>query len=227
MVFKKNIFFFHQCLQQRNRTICYNELFFWCESKEFWVRKLRLHQPPGSEITHPNAEQNWKNHGDLVWKKENGWWLGNQVSTHFAFMLLDKDAWVKRRLENIKEMTGRAKRCWQSVYLTEGKKKVHLECQPSVRGDSRVPSCHDKLIDKNCHRLSFIFRALLRGCIPCASHVNWGLLPDLGDQFSVNRAGWWITVWLPLHWKSHQLSSQTHFWITRQISKEEVTDDSI
>lgn len=135
-------------------------------------------------------ETKLKNQRDLVWRKKNGWWPGNQVSTHFVFVPLDEDAWIKRGLGNIKKLTSRAKRCRQRVYHTKKKKKkksIHLECQQW--SSAQRASCHNKLIDKNCHWLCFIFRVLLRGRIPSASYVNWGLLPDLGDQFSV-RESW-------------------------------------
>lgn len=172
-------------------------------------------------------ETKLKNQRDLVWKKKNGWWPGNHVRTHFAFVLLDEDAQIQRGLGNVKKLTGRANRRRQSVYHTE--KGIHPECQRwrSAQSTSHRPSCRNKLIDKNCHGLCFIFRVLLRARIPSASYVNWGLLPDLRDQFSVKeKAAWWITVWLPLHWKSRQIPFQTYFWITCSISKEEVRDES-
>lgn len=52
-------------------------------------------------------------------KEKDGWWPGNQVSTHFAFVLLDEDAWIKRGLGNVKELTGRSNRHRQSVYHTK------------------------------------------------------------------------------------------------------------
>lgn len=49
--------------------------------------------------------------------------LGNQVSTHFAFVPLDGDAWIKRGLGNVKKLTSGAKRHRQRVYHTKKKKK--------------------------------------------------------------------------------------------------------
>jgi hypothetical protein len=43
-------------------------------------------------------ETKLKNQRDLVWKKKNGWWPENQVNTHSAFVMLDEDAWTKKRL---------------------------------------------------------------------------------------------------------------------------------
>lgn len=81
-------------------------------------------------------------------------------------------------------------RNWQAGLIDTGKvfiiqKSIHLECQQrhSAQRASHRPSCHNKLIDKNCHWLCFIFPVLLRGCVSSATYVNGGLLPDLRDQF--------------------------------------------
>lgn len=86
-------------------------------------------------------------------------------------------------------------RNWQAGLIDTGKvfiihKSIHLECQQwhSAQRASHRPSCHNKLIDKNCHWLCFIFRVLLRGCVLSATYVNGGLLPDLRDQFSVKES---------------------------------------
>lgn len=86
-------------------------------------------------------------------------------------------------------------RNWQAGLIDTGKvfiiqKSIHLECQQrhSAQRASHRPSCHNKLIDKNCHWLCFIFPVLLRGCVSSATYVNGGLLPDLRDQFSVKES---------------------------------------
>lgn len=48
--------FFHQCLQQMNHTDNLMQwLSFLCKVQE--ILKLRCHQPPGSEITHPDMKK--------------------------------------------------------------------------------------------------------------------------------------------------------------------------
>lgn len=86
-------------------------------------------------------------------------------------------------------------RNWQAGLIDTGKvfiiqKSIHLECQQrhSAQRASHRPSCHNKLIDKNCHWLCFIFHVLLRECVSSAAYVNGGLLPDLRDQFSVKES---------------------------------------
>ena len=116
---KKNFFFISACNKWITQTICCSGFSFRVKSKNSWVTKLGIHQPPGFEITHPDMKQNWKNQSDLVWKKKNSWCPVNQVSTHFAFVLLDEDAWIKRGLGNVKELTGRSNRHRQSVYHTK------------------------------------------------------------------------------------------------------------
>lgn len=141
--------------------------------------------------------QTWttlKNQRDLVWKKKNSWWSGNWVSTHLAFVLLDEDVWIKVDMA--------ISRSWQAG-LKDTNQMFIIHTPTSSRPPKNttyswvsvaaprlpLPSCHNKLIDKNCHWLCFIFWVLLRGRIPSASYLNWGLLPDLGDQFSVNESG--------------------------------------
>lgn len=84
-------------------------------------------------------ETKLKNQRDLVWRKKNCWWPGNQVSTHFAFVPLDEDAWIKRGLGNIKKLTSRAKRCRQCVYHTKTKQNKTYTWSVSSGPQPKVP----------------------------------------------------------------------------------------
>lgn len=122
--------------------------------------------------------------------KEKEWlmaWEPSKYSFRFCAIgwrcLDQKRTWKRQGIDRLGWKT-QAKRLSQhrpSPLPCTPPKSVRLECQQ--RHSAQRASCHNKLIDKSCHWFCFFFHVLLRGCIRSATYVNWGLLPDLGDQF--------------------------------------------
>lgn len=141
-VFKKKNFFFHPCPQRMNHTDNLPQwTFLFVRRQEILSEEAQTSPTSWFWNYSSRHETKLKNQRDLLWKKKNGGWPGNQVSTHLAFVLLDEDAWIKRVLGNVKELTVRAKRRWQSVYHIKKKKKkrnksVRLGVSPSTQPGS-------------------------------------------------------------------------------------------
>lgn len=179
-------FFISACDEWIIQTICYNGLFFLCKGKKSeWgssdftnLLVLKLLIQTRSKIEKSERSS----------LKEREWLMVREPSKYsFCFCAIGRRCQIKRGLGNVMALTGRAKRHWQRVYHTK-KRASGVSAAALSPERAHLPSCQNKLVDKNCHWLCFIFLVLVSGCIPSASHVNWGLLPDLGDQFSVKKS---------------------------------------